>query len=67
MEDLIKALNIFLKHGNVEYPFSCEHDILYVFPQSNDFTEEELKELEELGFDYSEEDGNFYSFKYGSC
>lgn len=67
MEDMIKALNIFMKHGDVTYPFHCEHDILHVFPQSNDFSEEELKELEELGFYYSEEDGNFYSFRYGSC
>lgn len=67
MEDFIKALNIFMKHGNVTYPFSCEYEVLYIFPASNDFTEEEFKELDDLGFHYNEEDENFYSFKYGSC
>ncbi len=30
MEDLIKALQIFLKYGNKNYPTFCEYDILYV-------------------------------------
>lgn len=30
MEDLIKALQIFMKYGNPAYPFHCEHDILYI-------------------------------------
>lgn len=66
MEDLIKALTIMLKHGNVSHPFHCEHDELYVYPKSMDFTEEEFAQLEELGFSSNGEDG-FYSFKYGSC
>jgi len=30
MEDLIKALQIFLKYGNPAHPFYCEHDELTV-------------------------------------
>lgn len=40
MEDLIKALLIFLKYGNKQYPTSCEHDILYVdncYGKGNEF------------------------------
>ena len=40
MEDLIKALLIFLKYGNKQCPTSCEHDILYVdnyYGKGNEF------------------------------
>ena len=67
MEDLIKALQIMLKHGDVAYPTHCEHDTLRIFPNDMDFTEEEFTELEELGFHVDEEQEGFYSFKYGSC
>lgn len=67
MEDLIKALQIMLKHGDVSHPTHCEHDQLNIFPNSMDFTPEELKELVELGFRPDEDLGGFYSFKYGSC
>jgi hypothetical protein len=30
MEDLIKALQIFLKYGNPNYPTNCSHDELFV-------------------------------------
>lgn len=66
MEDLIKALQIFLKHGDVKFPTHCEHDILYIYPASDDFTKEELAQLEEYGFDVDEE-GTFYSYRFGSC
>lgn len=67
MNDLIKALQIMLKHGDVSRPTHCEHDMLYVFPNSMDFTEEEFTELEELGFYPDNEQEGFYSFRYGSC
>ena len=68
MENLIKALQIFLKHGDVAYPTHCEHDVLYIFPQSDDFTDEELAELEKLGFYHNDDAGyGFKSYHYGSC
>lgn len=30
MEDLIKALQIFMKYGNPHNPFDCSHDTLSV-------------------------------------
>ena len=68
MEDLIKALQIFLKYGNPEWPTHCEHDIMYVNIDPADVNEEDLKSLEKLGFypekyDYGD---CFYSYKFGS-
>lgn len=66
MNDLIKALQIMLKHGDVEYPTYCVHDELHIYPKSMDFTDDEIQQLEDLGFMPNDMDG-FYSFKYGSC
>lgn len=66
MEELIEALTIMLKHGNVSYPTHCQHDELHIYPNSMDFTDDEMKRLDELGFMPNGCDG-FMSFKYGSC
>lgn len=66
MKDLIEALQIMLKHGDVAYPTHCAHDELHIYPNSMEFTEEEMKRLDELGF-FPNDMGGFMSFKYGSC
>ena len=66
MEDLIKALQIFLKYGNPDYPTCCSHDELFVEIESEKVSEEDLKTLEELGFYPSEDGCGFYSFRFGS-
>jgi len=66
MEDLIKALQIFLKYGNPKYPMACEHDALYVAIDANLVSDEDKKTLDELGFHPGEYD-MFESFRYGSC
>lgn len=66
MEDLIKALQIFLKYGNKKYPTSCEHDILYVDVDPNIVSDKDKNTLDELGFFVDDENDCFYSFKYGS-
>lgn len=68
MEDLIKALQIFLKYKNSKYPTQCEHDQLSIMDISLDMIlEEDIKELEQLGFLWSDSDDCFISFKYGSA
>lgn len=69
MEDLIKALQIFLKYENKSYPTNCSHDYLYVDLEPSLVSDEDIKELDKLGFFIdSEVDGEgFGSFKYGSC
>jgi len=52
MENLIKALQIFLKYGNPDYPTWCSHDELHICDIDPDKV--------------SDEDG-FVSFKYGSA
>jgi hypothetical protein len=66
MESLIKALQIFLKYGNPDYPTNCSHEELMVAISPELVSEEDLKILEELSFIPNEYDG-FISYKYGSC
>lgn len=70
MEQLIEALQIFLKYGNPAYPTHCEHDILTIVGiKPEDVSDEDKKRLDELGFFVRNEFGEpaFHSFKYGSA
>ena len=70
MEDLIKALQIFLKYvtpGSFgeKYPTTCEHDMLFVNCVSPDMvSEEDKEELKNLGF-VPYEDFAFVSYRFG--
>ena len=66
MEDLIKALQIFLKYGNPRNPTTCDHDVLYVNIDPSLVSDEDKVKLNVLGFFKSEYDG-FQSYRYGSC
>lgn len=68
MKELIKALQIFSKYVegyNEDYPTHCEHDELQVIVNPEKVSEDDIEELDKLGFfplgDY------FVSYKYGSC
>jgi hypothetical protein len=65
MADLIKALTIFLKYSDTEYPTNCAHDELSVCVDPALVSEEDLRALEDLGFFPREE--YFASFRFGSC
>lgn len=65
MEDLIKALQIFLKYGNPYTPTHCEHDELTVDIRPELVSAEDIKKLDELGFFVN--DDYFKSFRFGSC
>lgn len=68
MEDLIKALQIFLKYRNVSYPTICVHDVLIITGYSKDeISEEDKIELDKLGFFWMEEFESWASYKYGSA
>ena len=68
MEDLIKALNVFLKYGNENYPTHCEHDVLYITEiKKEQVNEEDIAELDRLGFFWSGSDECFVSYKFGSA
>jgi hypothetical protein len=68
MENLIKALQIFLKYGNPTYPTTCEHDTLYVVGYDDkEFSKDDIAELNKLGFEYDEELGSWVSFTFGSA
>lgn len=68
MDDLIKALTILRKYGNPNYPTHCEHDVLTVGIDPADVSEEDLAELDELGFHPSDEYPDcFESYRFGSA
>ena len=69
MDDLIKALQIFLKYGNPQYPTHCEHDILMIAEIEPDkVSTEDKAELEKLGFTVSDEYSEiFVSYRFGSA
>ena len=66
LKNLIEALQIFLKYGNLTHPTHCEHDILYIcMSNASEVTDRDKTSLQELGFICSEGVG-FQSFRYGS-
>jgi hypothetical protein len=62
LKDLFKAINIFLKYGNVENPIECEHDVLYVHVSSYKVSNDDKKELTKLGFDPVDNKESFVSY-----
>lgn len=68
MENLIKALQIFLKYGNPDYPTHCEHDELWICGiEPEDVSDEDKEKLDKLGFFVDEFDDCFKSYRYGSA
>jgi len=68
MSNLIEALGIFKKYKDEACPTHCEHDIMYIMGIAKDvMTEEDIKRLEELGFNYDDTEEGWYSFRYGSA
>lgn len=70
MEELIEALQIFLKYGNPTFPIICEHEVLHIngiYPEN--VSDEDKNKLRKLGFISGTPYGyaSFYSYKYGSA
>jgi hypothetical protein len=68
MSDLIEALTILLKYGNPHNPTNCSHDMLTICGIVPDLVNDEDKaKLAHLGFNHDEQEGCFYSYRYGSA
>lgn len=67
MKELYEAFKIFAKYSTDNFPTSCEHDIMYVHVKPTAVSDEDVAELERLGFDANEDLGNFQSTKFGSA
>lgn len=62
MTKLIRALQIFLKYKDKEWPTNCSHDVLAIMGiDIEDVSEEDVKELDSLGFIWSEGEDCFTS------
>lgn len=67
MQDLVKALNIFVKYSHNQYPTHCENYELKVTAVTPDeVSEEDTKELAELGFFVHDTEDCFVSYRFGS-
>ena len=69
MDDLIEALNIFLKYTNTRNPTGCEHDIMHIFdaPHPAKMEPGDAERLVVLGFEWDADDlEQWYSFRFGS-
>lgn len=64
MNKLIETLQLLSKYENPELPFVCEHQELFVWVTPTNFSSDELKTLQELGFYAHDEMDCFHSFKY---
>lgn len=68
MEDLIKALQIFLKYKNERWPTHCEHDIMMVGSiEEDEISDEDKVELEKLSFTWNSEYDCWTSYRFGSA
>lgn len=68
MKDLIKALKIFLKYGNPDWPTHCEHDVMFIVDiQKKDVSKKDRKKLKKLGFHWDKDEETYYSYKFGSA
>ena len=68
MEDLIEALQIFLKYGNLHYPTEVGYQELYIRGIEPDAVSvEDTARLSELGFFVREGDKCFESYRFGTC
>lgn len=65
MNDLIKALQIFVKYGDPYSPTHCEHDEMYIMVNPTDVSPEDIAALEELGF--TPNGDTFKSYRFGSA
>lgn len=65
--EIIEAMQIFQKYGEVQFPFYCSHDKLTVCVDPAAVSEVDTARLEELGFHTDTSEDCFYSFRYGSC
>ncbi len=61
MDDLIKALEIFLKYGNPDAPTHCDHDVMI---NPKEVSNNDLDALGKLSF---EPDYDDKTFKSGGC
>lgn len=68
MEDLIKALQIFLKYKNEQWPTNCSHDQLAIMEVGfEEVSREDREALEELDFTWDEDEECWISFRFGSA
>ena len=59
------GISKYLEGYHKDYPTSCEHDVLYVHVNYEKISQEDIIELDKLGFIPNEDLGNMMSYRYG--
>lgn len=70
MNEMIESLQIFLKYmeKDVDSPFVCCHDILYVHgPDISEVLKADVERLDGLGFFWDDDLECWASFRFGSA
>ncbi len=69
LSELVEALTIFLKYGDVAWPTHCEHDEMVIanLHECATISPEDHTRLEELGFGWDEDDERYKSYAFGSA
>lgn len=67
MDDLIKALTIFRKYTEAQWPTHCEHDVMHVRVSPDSVSIEDMEQLSELGFNACSGDDDFQSYRFGGA
>lgn len=69
LSQLIEALQIVLKYGDIEWPTHCEHGEMWLanVDAQATFSPEDHARLAGLGFYYDEDDECYKSYSFGSA
>jgi hypothetical protein len=66
MKKLVRALQIFNRYTDSEFPTSCEHNQMFVHVDPKQVNQSDITELENIGFEVDYDLECFVSNKYGS-
>ncbi len=68
LSELIEALQIFLKYGDVAWPTHCEHDEMWIYLNfQTTISPDDHTRLEELGFAWDKDGECYKSYAFGSA
>lgn len=67
MKDLIAALAILQKYTDAYAPTGCSHDELRVYVTPSEVSDDDVEELDRLGFIADAHTDSFLSFRFGSA
>ena len=65
MRDLIQALRIFAKYTDLDWPVQCMNNAMWICVDPKEVSMNDQDRLYDLGFNVSDLQEKFYSFRFG--